>query len=124
MAPAGQRFGRDMSDAGAGGDAAEAGVGEQGHVLAGGKPLEGGGDLIDLLHARAGGAAAYQHHDVVLADLAVLDGVDGRLFGDKDAGRTEWRKTLSASMSEGSMEVLLMTEPSGARLPRGNRRWR
>src|SRR6202789_1548059 len=46
----GERFGRDVADAGAGGDAAETGVGEQGYVLAGREPLEGGGELRDLLH--------------------------------------------------------------------------
>ncbi len=88
----GQGFGGDMSDAGSGGDSAEAGVGEQGYVLAGGQPLERGGDLVNLFHAGACGAAADQHHDVVLADLAVLDGVDGCLFGDEDPGGSQVMK--------------------------------
>src|SRR6185312_16643913 len=82
----GQGFGRDVADAGSGGDAAEAGVGEYGDVLAVGERLERGGDLIDLLHACTGGAAADEDHDVALADDAGLDGVDGGGFGDEDAG--------------------------------------
>ena len=86
---AGEGLGRDVADAGAGGDAAEARVGEDGDVLAEGEGLERGGDLVDLLHARAGGAAADEDHDVAFDDLAGLDGVDGGGFGGEDLGGTE-----------------------------------
>ena len=69
MGAAGQRFGGDVADAGAGGDAAEARVGEHGDVLAEGEMLEGGGDLVDLLHAGAHGAAADEHDDVAAATI-------------------------------------------------------
>src|SRR5579859_5004852 len=68
---ASQGFGRDMADAGSGGDTAESRVGEEGYVFARGQPLEGGGDLIDLFHTGARGAGADQHHDVVLLDFPV-----------------------------------------------------
>jgi len=87
--PGGQGFRGDVSDACAGGDAAEARVGEQGNVLAVRKLLERGGDLIDLLHAGAGRAAADEHKHVATRHIAALDGLDGPLFRDEDFGRAE-----------------------------------
>jgi len=49
-----ESFGRDMSDACPGGDAAETRIGENCHMLAVRKLLERRGNLIDLLHTRAG----------------------------------------------------------------------
>src|SRR5213592_3901030 len=46
-----QGFGANVADAGARRDAREAGVGEESDVLAEAQVLEGGGDLINLLHA-------------------------------------------------------------------------
>ena len=77
-----------MADAGPGGDAAEARVSEDGNVFSEGEGLESGGDLVDLLHARAGGAAAGEDHDIVFDDLACLDGVDRGCFGSEDLGGT------------------------------------
>ncbi len=74
---AGEGLGGDVADAGSGRDAAEARIGEDGDMFAEGQRLEGGGDLIDLLHAGAGGAAADEDHDVVFDDLAGLDRMDG-----------------------------------------------
>ena len=65
---AGQRLGADVADAGAGGDAGEARVGEDGDVLAERQVLERRGDLVDLLHARAQRPAADQHEDVAGLD--------------------------------------------------------
>ena len=55
---AGKSLGGDMADAGSGGDAAEARIGQDGNVLAVGKLLERGSNLINLLHARARRPAA------------------------------------------------------------------
>ena len=77
---AGKRFRRDVADAGAGGNAAEARIGEDGDVLAVGQLLERGGDLVNLLHAGALGAAADEHHHVTVADRARLDGLRSRLL--------------------------------------------
>ena len=49
--------------------------------------LERGGDLVDLFHAGAHRAAAHEHEDVARVDLAALDGGDGGLLGEEDAGR-------------------------------------
>ena len=87
--PGGERFRRDVSDAGARGDAAEARVGEQGNVLAVRQLLERGGDLINLLHAGAGRTPADQYKHVAARHIAALDGLDGRLFRDEDFGRAE-----------------------------------
>ena len=84
---AGEGFGRDVADAGSGGDAAETRIGEYGDVLAMRELLERGGDLVDLLHARAERAAADEDDDVALRDCAALDGVDGGGLRDEDAGR-------------------------------------
>ena len=100
---AGERLGRDVADAGSGGDAAEARVGEDGDVFAEGESLEGGGDLVDLLHAGAGGAAAGENHDVVLDDLAGLDGVDGGRFGGEDFGGAEVMVSL-VGVNEGRID--------------------
>ena len=82
---------------------------------------QGGGDLIGLFHARAHGAAAHQHEDVARLDAAGLDGAAWRpsRCGRRAPGRCGGRRR-SSSTTVGSMEVLLMTEPPGARLPLGN----
>ena len=67
---AGERFRRYVADAGAGRDAAEASIGDDGDVLAEGQMLQGGGDLIDLLHAGARRAAADQHDNVACDDVS------------------------------------------------------
>ena len=85
---AGEGFRGDVADAGSGGDAGEAGVGEDGYVFAEGEGFEGGGDLVDLLHAGAEGAAADEDEDVAVADGAGFDGLDGCGFGGEDAGGT------------------------------------
>ncbi len=85
----GECFGRDVADAGSGGDAAEARVGEYGDVFAVGQVLERGGDLVDLLHARACRSSADEDDDVSFADGALLDGGDGGFFGDEDARGTD-----------------------------------
>ena len=64
IGPPASASGRNVADAGAGGDAAETRVGEHRDVLAEIQMLQRGGDLIDLLHARAHRAAADQHDDV------------------------------------------------------------
>src|ERR1019366_8148229 len=54
--------------------------------------LEGGGDLINLLHAGSHGSSANQDDDLAGLDAVVamtLDGVNGGAFGQEDAGRTE-----------------------------------
>src|SRR5690606_29375518 len=62
--PAGQCLRADMADACAGGHAGEARIGDHRHVLAPGQVLERGGELVGLLHAGAGRAAACQPHDL------------------------------------------------------------
>ncbi len=85
----GEGFRRDVSDACASGDAAEARIGEQGNVLAVRKLLQGSRDLVNLLHPCAGRTAADEHEDIAARHIAALDGFDGRLFCNKDFGRTE-----------------------------------
>ena len=87
---AGQRLGADVADAGAGRDAGEARVGDHRDVLAPGQVLERGGDLVDLLHARAQRPAADQHEDVARpgrAPALALDGRDGVALAGEDARR-------------------------------------
>ena len=71
--------------AGAGGDAGEAGVGDERDVLAVGQVLERGGYLIDLLHAGAERPAAGEYHYVaglyLLIVVAALDGGYGGPLG-------------------------------------------
>src|SRR5450755_1186363 len=84
----GQGFGRDVADAGTGGYAAEAGIGEHRDVLAEFQVLQRGGDLISLFHAGAHGAAADEHDDVAGGDAAgavAFDGGDGGGFGLENA---------------------------------------
>ena len=114
-----------MADAGSGGDAAEARVGEDGDVFAEGERFEGGGDLVDLLHAGAGGAAADEDHDVVLLDLAGLDGVDGGFFGDEDLGGAEVVED-AVGVDEGRIDGGALDDGAfgGEVADEGNRRWR
>ena len=55
---AGQRFGADVADAGAGADAGKPGVGDHGHFAAPVQILQCRSDLIRFFHARAHRAAA------------------------------------------------------------------
>src|ERR1700722_1836798 len=82
--PAGKRLGRDVANAGAGRNAAETRIGQHGYVLAVRQLLQRRGDLVNLLHARARWPAANKHHDVALRNLAGLDGLNRRGFGDED----------------------------------------
>ena len=85
----GKGFGRDVADAGSGGDAAEARVSEHGDVMAERKRLECRGDLVDLLHAGSGGSAADEDDDVSGGDATLFDGEDGGFFGDENPRRAE-----------------------------------
>src|SRR5437867_840001 len=87
---AGQRLRADVTDARAGGDAGEAGVRDDGDVLAPRQMAERGGDLVDLLHARAHRAAADEYHDVACLQRprpAALDGGDRVALAGKDPRR-------------------------------------
>lgn len=59
-----ERFGSDVSDAGARRDAREARVGEHGHVFAPGHVSERARELIGLFHAGPEGTASDQHQHV------------------------------------------------------------
>ncbi len=87
---AGEGLRADVADARAGGHAGEAGVGEDGDLLAPRQVLERGGDLVDLLHPGADGAATDEDHDVTglhpVRALA-LDGGDGRALPREHARR-------------------------------------
>src|SRR5208337_145740 len=86
---ASKRLGRYMPDAGSGGDATEARIGQYGNVLAVGKLLERRSDLIDLLHARACGSAANKDNHIAVRDLTALDGLDRRCLRDENSGWTK-----------------------------------
>src|SRR5262249_19528233 len=81
---AGQRFGADVTDAGPRRDAGEAGVGQDGDVLAETQVLEGRGHLGNLFHAGAHRTAANEGHDIASLNAnrpLPLDGSDHGLFG-------------------------------------------
>src|SRR5580700_7096282 len=83
----GEGLGRNVADAGTGGHAAEAAISEEGHKAAVRERFEGGGELINLLHACAARTATDEHHHVARCDLAGLDGGDGSRFCGKNARR-------------------------------------
>ena len=84
---AGQRFGRDVSDARARRHAAEPRVGEDGDVLAERQISKRRGELIRLFHPRAHRSAADQHQDVTRLDPAFLDRRHRRWLGGEDLRR-------------------------------------
>src|SRR5438552_3176055 len=47
-------------------------------------------DLINLLHARSHGPAAYQHQNIARLHLTRFDGCDGGGLGDEDARRAHF----------------------------------
>src|ERR1700753_1105781 len=57
-------------------------------MLAEGEVLQGGGDLVDLLHSRTGRAAADEHDDITMRDSASLDRIDGGSLGHEDLRRS------------------------------------
>src|SRR5437016_14172912 len=65
---AGQCLRADVTDAGPGADAGKTGVGDQGHFAPPREMLEGRGDLINLLHARAHRSTPHEHDDVARLD--------------------------------------------------------
>ena len=71
--PAGERFGADMADASPGGDAGEAGIGDQRHPIAPGNVLQGACHLIGLFHPRSHRADAGEDHDIAGDDPPLLD---------------------------------------------------
>ena len=86
----GQRLRPHVADAGAGGDAGETRVGQHRHVLAPGQVFQRGGELVGLLHAGAGGAAAGQHHHVAghhRTFALAFDGDDRLVLGREHARR-------------------------------------
>ena len=66
-----------MSDACAGRDTGKARVGDERDLLADVEVLQGGGHLVDLLHARAHRTAADEHHHLVGEDAVVAVALDG-----------------------------------------------
>src|SRR4029453_8755724 len=80
--PSGQRLGTDVPDARARRHAGEARIRENGDVLAERQVLEGGRDLVDLLHAGAERAPADQHEHVAGLKTIVAAALDG---GDRVA---------------------------------------
>ena len=118
-----QRLGTDVTDAGAAREPGEPAVGDECHVLAPGQVAERRGDLGGLLHAGSRRPHADQERsrhlrarvwlDVPLtASIAVLTCEHTR--------RTAMAIDPSAPITERSIAVALITEPCGARLPRGN----
>src|ERR1043166_149910 len=75
-----ERLRPDMADARAGGNAGEAGVGEQGDVLAEREMLERGGQLVSFFHAGAHRSTAGQDQHVALGDASFLDCGNGVTF--------------------------------------------
>ena len=87
---AGEGLRTDVADAGTGGEAGEAGVGEDGDPFPKVEVFERGGDLGDFLHARAQGPPADEDHDVARFDASgagVFQGGDGGTFGCEGFGR-------------------------------------
>ncbi len=90
--PAGEGFGADVADAGAGRDAREPGVGDDGDLLAERQMLEGRGDLVDLLHPGPERPATDQDQDVARAERVAplpLDGGDGGGLAGEDPRRAD-----------------------------------
>ena len=77
-----------MADACTRAHAAEARIRHQRDVLAEGQMLQGAGELIRFLHARAHRTAAREHDDVAGLHLAFLDRGDGLLLADEHARRS------------------------------------
>src|ERR1700685_1746567 len=82
---AGQGFRRNVSDAGACGNAAKARVRNGSNVLSEGQMLQRRSDLISLFHARADGTAADQHHHIALPDTLFLDSRHSIRLGCEDS---------------------------------------
>ena len=60
-----------------------------GHMLTEGQMLQRGSYLIDLLHARARRSTANQNQHITLVDFMILDGMNGGLLGQENAGRAD-----------------------------------
>src|SRR5271157_2698173 len=79
------------------------------------------GDLVDLFHAGTHRPATHQDQHVAGPDRMIalpLDRGDGLFLPGEDPRRTGLAVDSSASTTLGSIAVLLMTDPSGARFPR------
>jgi hypothetical protein len=71
-----ERLRTDVADAGAGGDAGEAGVRDERDLAAEGEEPKRRGELVGLLHSRSHGAASDQHDHVARLDRLARDSLD------------------------------------------------
>ena len=119
MGPPAKRLGRNMPDACARRHTAEPRISQHRNVLAMRQRLQRGCHLVNLLHPRTLGPAADQHNHIASPDPAPLDGLDRRSLSGEYSRRPPMPVDIRSSISEASIAVLLMTAPSGARLPTG-----
>src|SRR5437868_5198072 len=78
-----------MTDTSSSGNSAEAGIGNDGNVLAEIQVLERGGKLIRLLHACSHRSAADHYDNVARMNLIALDGSNCGRFAGEDARTPE-----------------------------------